>query len=47
MAKYVWEQKYMRPGMKNRKSPNRGLKGWIKNFERGFLVSVNSSLAVG
>jgi len=25
MAKYVWEQKYMRVGTKNRKSPNRGL----------------------
>jgi len=25
MAKYVREQKYMRAGMKNRKSPNRGL----------------------
>ena len=25
MVKNVWEQKYMRAGMKNRKSPNRGL----------------------
>ena len=25
MAKYVREQKYMQAGMKNRKSPNKGL----------------------
>ena len=25
MAKYVRDQKYMQAGMKNRKSPNRGL----------------------
>jgi len=35
MAKYVWDQKYMRAGMKNRKSPNRGLSGIIIVCHRG------------